>query len=669
MKIKRILLSILLVLVFSINAGAYSIVRLGPEYFPEKAIGRPISNAQIYVGIPDLDPIIVGNQKQLYVQQESGVIVPVLQPIRTSAGGIPLYLGSPVTLLVAGEYSLKVLSSSGSQIYYVPNISISDSNYDYEVDALISYGNGINYTKATIDAALLAIGIVNPTTLLLRPGTWVIDADANYSAYSNVNFKIPKGSIFSVNALMTLTLPSPSNIIAQPNQKIKSGDGTLLFSNATGIAPVGWWGWATGAGAAQQTLNSTAWNAAIQSGAATVTLPSGEYYYNSVVTVDRAIKIKGSGGPHNNGMAGVSTTDLHYTGMATALHVPGGYQSVHMSDFMLSGTNAADIGIQYGNASLPTFGSLKNVCIRDFTKLNAYGLYIGKALEMIFESIQSRYNYNGIKITNVTTTNHFNTVMASNNTKWGWYIDGSFGSTFTNCIAETNGHEGIVIYGGLVQALNFYNLWLEDNYTPLTTPGMPQITIAGSAGDGSPNFINFYGGSMGDNVPIISSDYAKNIAIYNIHMKNYAAGFWVASSDTLNCSFVTALSTARRTDITNNHVNGVTVNFDAPQRGTFVANLDDDAAMSFTPRSTKGIFCLHSEDGADLAAIVTYNTDGARIQILGGLAQVEAASGILNGTTGTDGKLTISCFTDGKIYIENRRGFFIMFVYEVLLDK
>ena len=87
---------------------ATNIVQLSPEYFPNSSIGRPLASADIYVGKVDLDPEIVANQKTLSVQQEDGTIVAVSQPISTSAGGVPQYLGSPVTLLVEGNYSLKV---------------------------------------------------------------------------------------------------------------------------------------------------------------------------------------------------------------------------------------------------------------------------------------------------------------------------------------------------------------------------------------------------------------------------------------------------------------------------------------------------------------------------------------------------------------------------------
>lgn len=106
-----------------------NIVRLGPEYIPNPDATRALSNAYIYVGEPDTDPTVPANQKQISVLQENGTIVPVSQPLRTSIGGVPLYDGSPVSILVDGDYSLKILNSALAQKYYVPSVQ-SDSMTD-----------------------------------------------------------------------------------------------------------------------------------------------------------------------------------------------------------------------------------------------------------------------------------------------------------------------------------------------------------------------------------------------------------------------------------------------------------------------------------------------------------------------------------------------------------
>ncbi len=119
-------------------------VFLSPEYFPSPTIGRPISGAQIFVGIVDLDPEIEANRKQISLQQEDGSIVDVSQPVVCGAGGVPLHIGSPVTILVSGDYALKVLDSGGSQVYYIPKIEgfPSGQNLDDMLDLVNAVGQG-----------------------------------------------------------------------------------------------------------------------------------------------------------------------------------------------------------------------------------------------------------------------------------------------------------------------------------------------------------------------------------------------------------------------------------------------------------------------------------------------------------------------------------------------
>jgi len=101
-----------------------AVIRLGPEFFGDPTAGRPVSGGSLYIGEVDLDPEILANQKQISIQQENGDIVDVDQPLLTSAGGYPLYNGSTVTVLVEGDYSLKLLDSLGVQVYYVPSKAI-----------------------------------------------------------------------------------------------------------------------------------------------------------------------------------------------------------------------------------------------------------------------------------------------------------------------------------------------------------------------------------------------------------------------------------------------------------------------------------------------------------------------------------------------------------------
>lgn len=87
--------------------------------------------------------------------------------------------------------------------------------------------------------------------------------------------------------------------------------------------------------------------------------------------------------------------------------------------------------------------------------------------------------------------------------------------------------------------------------------------------------------------------------------------------------------------------------------------LADDAATSYTPPQVRGLAILYARTlgTTTSAAIINYRADATPF-CFGILLQsnAEVATGALAGTTGTDGKTTISAHTDGKIYIENRRG-------------
>ena len=95
-------------------------------------------------------------------------------------------------------------------------------------------------------------------------------------------------------------------------------------------------------------------------------------------------------------------------------------------------------------------------------------------------------------------------------------------------------------------------------------------------------------------------------------------------------------------------------------------NLTDDTALSFTPNSSNGILIILGNNLATASGIVMYRCGGGSQCAL----LASSASTLLNcvidqtltGTTGTDGKINISANgTDGKIYIENRRGGFTGF--------
>jgi hypothetical protein len=112
---------------------ALNTVSLPFGYYPDPTKGRPVFNGSIFIGEPDLDPTILANQKTITIRQE-GVDTPsVPQPISTSAGGVPVFNGSPAEILVDGSYSMAVLNAQDAQVYYVASQNDADSFSDTDL--------------------------------------------------------------------------------------------------------------------------------------------------------------------------------------------------------------------------------------------------------------------------------------------------------------------------------------------------------------------------------------------------------------------------------------------------------------------------------------------------------------------------------------------------------
>jgi hypothetical protein len=77
-------------------------------------------------------------------------------------------------------------------------------------------------------------------SIYLEAGEWVISSSYDWSSYTTTQWIFSAGAYLTIGAGFTVTFPSPSNIIAQPNQQIFSGAGYVKFSNG-GIVYPNWW--------------------------------------------------------------------------------------------------------------------------------------------------------------------------------------------------------------------------------------------------------------------------------------------------------------------------------------------------------------------------------------------------------------------------------------------
>ena len=81
--------------------------------------------------------------------------------------------------------------------------------------------------------------------------------------------------------------------------------------------------------------------------------------------------------------------------------------------------------------------------------------------------------------------------------------------------------------------------------------------------------------------------------------------------------------------------------------------------FSFTPPVGQGAYYFNVNNSPEHSGQVIFRSEsgGASCVKLGGGPNFEVGTGVPTGTTGTNGAMTIFAHTDGKIYIENRRGF------------
>jgi hypothetical protein len=84
------------------------------------------ANGKIYLGLPDTDPTIPTNQIPVYIESETGDLIPAAQPIVINSGGYPVYNGQISKFVTVQNYSMAVYDDYGSQQFYFPDIAKYD---------------------------------------------------------------------------------------------------------------------------------------------------------------------------------------------------------------------------------------------------------------------------------------------------------------------------------------------------------------------------------------------------------------------------------------------------------------------------------------------------------------------------------------------------------------
>jgi hypothetical protein len=367
-----------------------NLFELGPQYFPMSSIGTPVGAGSLYVGNVDTDPTIVGNQKTVKALKEDDTLIALSQPITLSAGGIPLYNGSPVSLYISGNYSSTVLDINGAQVYYVPSRyritsedSLTPGAYYYpdhdEAD------HGITGNEETVKFYVDLIGATNKATIYFRHNSGNEFTDyvflTSEAGTDNIFFEFEPGARVKPAIGISFTSYAPENINALPVQQIKTGAGTFLFTTP-GLA-YGEWVGATGDGA---TNDTTALAEIFASGAGEIELQIDLIYLTTGLTI-----------PIANFVLNLNYGTLKLTGAGVLITIDN------------ANSLTKDAVIKNGRLEAGALGSGTGIYIEDTSRVELINLHVDKFAKGIhlatndfwvestlFQSVNMRANDIGI---------------------------------------------------------------------------------------------------------------------------------------------------------------------------------------------------------------------------------------------------------------------------------
>ena len=117
------------------------LVELPFIFFPKIKLDKPIFNGFIYFGEPDTDPY-TNTFKRIDVKYigPDGIAKDLVQPLRTSNGGVPIVDGENVKIIIDQDYSMTACGRNNEQIFHIPNSKEFESSRTITEDVFLSNG-------------------------------------------------------------------------------------------------------------------------------------------------------------------------------------------------------------------------------------------------------------------------------------------------------------------------------------------------------------------------------------------------------------------------------------------------------------------------------------------------------------------------------------------------
>lgn len=455
-KALSVIVSILLLFALCGMADAAALFNY-PKFRATTSTGSALSGGKLYTYAPGTSTL-----KATYADRAK---------VTANANPIVLDSNGEATIYLDGNYKMVLKSSAGVTQWTMDSVSgITPTAQVYEVDAL-DYGSG-DYTQATITAALAAIGTTNKATLILRPGTWVISSNADWSAYTNITIKMPAGSLLQIATGTTTTIGGPFE--AGMYQVLNCvGTGKIVFgTRSINHAYPHWIGVVPNDNTARVTNTALLEKlVAVGSGVNKVVFPAtlDTWYFESFTLPQKPIFLQGGATLRNDSGATLDFSPTGTNAIIAPLVTPQLSRFSRLEGLIIN-TGLTKTAIYVGNGGL--------LIDKVWVKASGIGLHVAESYGGSYTNIGASAAISGVKIGDgsgrYVSINNFNNIVVNNyvttlpiTSGIGIWFAGTGGNvhtanTFTN-IDTSYCYDGIKIEGNSTQN-TFTNVWAEQNY-------------------------------------------------------------------------------------------------------------------------------------------------------------------------------------------------------------
>lgn len=307
--ITTIFLTGLITLFFTVSAFA-GVQFIYPKFQAFDNNGDPLSGGKLYT-------FAANSSTAKSVYHDKALTTPWTPYVLLDSRGEAVVYGT-------GSYKFVLYKADGTLIWtfdYLDGIGGYLGGNFYFPDAGQA-DQGAAVGSVTVKDFVDAIGAAKKATIVFSRGSTGNTTDYIFlnseTIPSNINCQFEQGARVSIAITKTLTLPSPNNIIAQPNQHIFTGSGTISWTKKEGTGYPEWWGAIgdlpithTPGEVAGATDDTTAIQAAIDS--SIPNLKFSKFYKVTGLYLRQRVRLIGEGRRYTVGIYGTGIASHAYT--------------------------------------------------------------------------------------------------------------------------------------------------------------------------------------------------------------------------------------------------------------------------------------------------------------------------------------------------------------------